>query len=227
MNNMMKLLKTRWICILLFTNRQTIKFKLESNKYSNQSQVFDDLFLIYENCKYYNQSGSIISKQACYLEKLCNSLRITIDSEFQKRKKTITPQQNNQAFDYRLKKKPSDEQQKLKFCQAIKNLDNDKLMKIINYLAEHQPDALSNQDNHLIGIVVNKLIYDNIQQIYINIIQSEYLKLLTLSEYPLIVFKITKIFCINNSLFNHKAISRKINILKDLILNKSFMMQRD
>ena len=38
-----------------------------------------------------------------------------------------------------------------------------------------------------------------------------------------IIFKITNIFCINNSLFNHKAISRKINILKDLILNKSFM----
>ncbi|CAD8180971.1 unnamed protein product [Paramecium pentaurelia] len=139
----------------------TIKKKLESNKYINHNEFFKDLDLVWKNCQTYNQKGSIISKQSIYLEQQCKSLQKVIEDDFNLGKKKKRQNQERlpiqqQSFDFRQKNKPSNEASRLKFCHQIKNLEQEQLIKIVNYLAEFQPECLSREEDKLV-IDVKKL----------------------------------------------------------------------
>ncbi|CAK59036.1 unnamed protein product (macronuclear) [Paramecium tetraurelia] len=139
----------------------TIKKKLESNKYLNHTEFFKDLDLVWKNCQLYNQKGSIIFKQSMYLEQQCKSLQKVIEDDFnlgkkKKRQNQERPPIQQQSFDFRQKNKPSNEASRLKFCHSIKNLEQEQLIKIVNYLAEFQPECLSREEDKLV-IDVKKL----------------------------------------------------------------------
>ena len=52
----------------------TVQIKLKQKNYESASEVFEDVQLIWDNCKRYNIEGSDIYKQADHMENITDEL---------------------------------------------------------------------------------------------------------------------------------------------------------
>lgn len=71
----------------------TIKKKLKAEHYNSLQEFFNDVNLIWSNCKLYNQEGSEIYLIAVAMEKHCKKLvdKLFKEKEKEKEKKKVTP----------------------------------------------------------------------------------------------------------------------------------------
>jgi hypothetical protein len=93
-----------------------IKSSLEDNKYSNTNELFEDIRLIWENCKAFNEKTSLIYHTALYFEKLMELIEKDFHNSFIKVEDThvrynkdlyienINERKDDTTSDYTLKK---------------------------------------------------------------------------------------------------------------------------
>lgn len=136
----------------------TIKKKINSKKYINNIEVLQDMNLIWENCKLYNQAGSDIYQTATYMEKLSKKL---IEKYLEKKK--------NEKV---VKKEESDTNSLLPYtdrallCERIRIISNEGLASLVRLIEKVMPEAVNNiSDPGKIEInltIIDRKLYDEI-----------------------------------------------------------------
>ena len=122
----------------------TCKNKLLNGEYKIFQELMDDLKLIWENCRLYNQVGSPIVKQANSLDKKMKSL---IDKSFKNAKPKIENKSDN-------KLSLAD---KNKLIDLIKQQSNESLTQIVKIILKACPEGIEDIDNDKLQIKVDFL----------------------------------------------------------------------
>ena len=120
------------------------KFNLETMLFQ---EFIDDVNLIWENCRTYNQNGSLIVKKANALDK---KMRTLIDKQFKNAKaKVESTKSNNQlsAAD------------KSKLIDIIRQQSNEGLTQIVKIILKACPEGIEDIDNDKLQIKVDFLTY--------------------------------------------------------------------
>ena len=77
----------------------TIRKKIKQEKYSTIEEVIEDIVLIWDNCRAYNQSGSVISKQAIVasansmqskFKSICEELGVVLNNPEKRERNSVT-----------------------------------------------------------------------------------------------------------------------------------------
>ena len=126
----------------------TCKNKLLDGEYKIFQEFMDDLSLIWENCRLYNQAGSAIVKQANTLDK---RMRTLIDKSF----KNVKPKIDNSN-------KSTNQlslEDKNKLIDLIKTQSNEGLTQIVRIILKACPDGIEDIDNDKLQIKIDFLTY--------------------------------------------------------------------
>ena len=125
----------------------TCKKKLLNGDYKIFQDFIDDVNLIWENCRLYNQAGSPIVKKANLLDK---KIRALIDKQF-KNLKAKAEQENslNQLTTA----------DRLKLSDMIKKQSNEGLTQIVKIILKSCPDGIEDIDNDKLQIKIDFLTY--------------------------------------------------------------------
>ncbi|EAR85029.1 bromodomain protein (macronuclear) [Tetrahymena thermophila SB210] len=75
----------------------TIEQNLKAKKYKQPKDFFDDIFLVWNNCKMYNQDGSNIYQQALNMEKATNAAKYAFEQSLKKLNQTQAQATQNQS----------------------------------------------------------------------------------------------------------------------------------
>ncbi|TFJ88324.1 hypothetical protein NSK_000673 [Nannochloropsis salina CCMP1776] len=119
----------------------TIKGRLESGHYTKHAQVAEDVRLVWNNCKTYNQEGS-------YLYKIADKLAGKFEEKYSKIKteEPDGPEDENQ---------PPSLEDKRQFRENMYRITSDQLGEIVQTLEQQCPEAIAkvgNQDEIEINI---------------------------------------------------------------------------
>ena len=125
----------------------TCKKKLLNGEYKLFQDFMDDVNLIWENCRLYNQSKSSIVKMANALDKKMHSL---MDKQF-KNLKAKAEQENSQN--------QLTEADRLKLADMIKKQSNEGLTQIVKIILKSCPDGIEDIDNDKLQIKIDFLTY--------------------------------------------------------------------
>ena len=125
----------------------TCKKKLLNGEYKLFQDFMDDMNLIWENCRLYNQSKSSIVKMANALDKKMHSL---MDKQF-KNLKAKAEQENSQN--------QLTEADRLKLADMIKKQSNEGLTQIVKIILKSCPDGIEDIDNDKLQIKIDFLTY--------------------------------------------------------------------
>ena len=123
----------------------TCKNKLLNGEYKIFQEFIDDVNLIWENCRTYNQNGSLIVKKANALDK---KMRTLIDKQFKNAKaKVESTKSNNQlsAAD------------KSKLIDIIRQQSNEGLTQIVKIILKNCPEGIEDIDNDKLQIKIDFL----------------------------------------------------------------------
>ena len=125
----------------------TCKKKLLNGDYKIFQDFIDDVNLIWENCRLYNQAASPIVKKANLLDK---KIRALIDKQF-KNLKAKAEQENslNQLTTA----------DRLKLSDMIKKQSNEGLTQIVKIILKSCPDGIEDIDNDKLQIKIDFLTY--------------------------------------------------------------------
>ena len=125
----------------------TCKKKLLNGEYKIFQDFMDDVNLIWENCRLYNQAGSSIVKMADALDKKMHSL---MHKQF-KNLKAKAEQENSQN--------QLTEADRLKLADMIKKQSNEGLTQIVKIILKSCPDGIEDIDNDKLQIKIDFLTY--------------------------------------------------------------------
>ena len=125
----------------------TCKKKLLNGEYKIFQDFMDDVNLIWENCRLYNQAGSSIVKMADALDKKMHSL---MHKQF-KNLKAKAEQENIQN--------QLTEADRLKLADMIKKQSNEGLTQIVKIILKSCPDGIEDIDNDKLQIKIDFLTY--------------------------------------------------------------------
>ena len=125
----------------------TCKKKLLNGEYKLFQDFMDDVNLIWENCRLYNQAGSSIVKMADALDKKMHSL---MNKQF-KNLKAKAEQENSQN--------QLTEADRLKLADMIKKQSNEGLTQIVKIILKSCPDGIEDIDNDKLQIKIDFLTY--------------------------------------------------------------------
>ena len=125
----------------------TCKKKLLNGEYKLFQDFMDDVNLIWENCRLYNQAGSSIVKMADALDKKMHSL---MHKQF-KNLKAKAEHENSQN--------QLTEADRLKLADMIKKQSNEGLTQIVKIILKSCPDGIEDIDNDKLQIKIDFLTY--------------------------------------------------------------------
>lgn len=129
----------------------TVKKNLKNSKFNGIEDVFEDLMLIWDNCRTYNMSDSPVYHHADSMErhmiKYCNMHGITV--EVPAKRSREEPSSND------------DYQQRLDFSEALKKLSPKKNAEIVEYIQKSCPNAISQLSDNRIQLKINALDADS------------------------------------------------------------------
>jgi len=144
----------------------SVKKKLKAGKYKTVNDFLEDIQLIWDNCKLYNQEGSQIYKQAFKLEKVQKKLIKKYLPQYQKSQRP-KPDFNNNNEEAKYPHEGGNDaanqihrvlfNQKVKFSQKIKKLSQDQLVKVIQIIQDGCPLSLREVTKDKINIKVDDL----------------------------------------------------------------------
>jgi len=160
----------------------TVKKKLKGNKYKNMNDVLEDIQQTWNNCKLYNQEGSLIYKHAQKLEKATKKLvkkylpnvRSSQNagvSSVQKHKPEHpknTPQEESKMGDSVGGDHESGKlhfNQKVKFSQKVKKLTQEQLVKVVQIILDGNSGALKEIGRDKMQIKVDDLNAETFQRV--------------------------------------------------------------
>lgn len=122
----------------------TVKKNLKNSRYTSNEELFEDLMLIWDNCRTYNMSDSPVYHHADSMErhmiKYCNMNGITIEIPAK-----------------RTRSEPSsaDYQTRLDFSENMKKMPPRKLAEIVEIIRKNNPSAIHNISDDRLQIKIN------------------------------------------------------------------------
>ena len=126
----------------------TCKNKLLNGEYKIFQEFIDDANLIWENCRIYNQAGSLIVKKANSLDRKMSQL---IDKAFKNLKpKTDTEKSQNQLTIA----------DRTILADMIKQLSNEGLTQVVKIILKNCPEGIEDIDNDKLQIKIDFLNYN-------------------------------------------------------------------
>ena len=125
----------------------TCKKKLLNGEYKLFQDFMDDMNLIWENCRLYNQAGSSIVKMADALDKKMHSL-------MHKQFKNLKAKAEQESSQNQLT-----EADRLKLADMIKKQSNEGLTQIVKIILKSCPDGIEDIDNDKLQIKIDFLTY--------------------------------------------------------------------
>ena len=131
----------------------TCKNNLLNGKYKIFQEFMDDLHLIWENCRTYNQQKSEIVKCGNACEK---KLRVLIEKKFKNVKHEVKEQKDDQLLS---------NEDKTELVNKIKEQPNDDLTKIVKIILKNCPDGIEDIDSEKLQIKVDFLRYKDLKMI--------------------------------------------------------------
>jgi len=137
----------------------TIRKNIKSNKYPSVKSFLDDLYLIWSNCKHYNQEDSVIYGQADRMEKLSKKILSNVyrkksrkkSGNYLHRTNQKEPRSNeNELFNMSQKNEMINEgeseersfKDKIKICQIIKKLTQEQLVEVVRIIQKNDIKAI-------------------------------------------------------------------------------------
>ena len=124
----------------------TVKKNLKNSRYSSSEELFEDLMLIWDNCRTYNMSDSPVYHHADSMErhmvKYCHMHGIPIELP------TKRARSEPSASDY---------QQRLDFAESLKKLHPKKNLEIVETIQKMNPTAIHVISEGRLQIKVNAL----------------------------------------------------------------------
>ena len=126
----------------------TCKNKLLNGEYKIFQEFIDDANLIWENCRLYNQAGSLIVKKANTLEK---KMRQLIDKQFKNMKSKVENDKSQNQLSIA---------DKSKLIDIIKELSNEGLTQVVKIILKACPEGIEDIDNDKLQIKVDFLTYN-------------------------------------------------------------------
>ena len=123
----------------------TCKEKLLNGEYKIIQEFIDDINLIWENCRTYNQAGSAIVKMANTLDRKMHGL---IDKQFKNYKAKDEQEKNKNQLSTN---------DKLVLTDMIKQLSNEGLTQIVKIILKSCPDGIEDIDNDKLQIKIDFL----------------------------------------------------------------------
>lgn len=145
----------------------TVKKKVKAGKYQETKDALADVQLIWENCRTYNMSDSVrptqaIAKQADIMEKhtkrLCSKLKI--DYEIPKSRK-----RNREDADL-LRTGEIKFEEKVEFCEKVKQATFETLSKLVKRVQETCPQAAESLDEDKVQIKVDLLDRETFNELF-------------------------------------------------------------
>ena len=127
----------------------TCKEKLLNGEYKIIQEFIDDINLIWENCRTYNQAGSAIVKMANTLDRKMHGL---IDKQFKNYKAKDEQEKNKNQLSMN---------DKLVLTDMIKQLSNECLTQIVKIILKNCPDRIEDIDNDKLQIKIDFLTYND------------------------------------------------------------------
>lgn len=136
----------------------TLRRNVKNNKYKNYDQFFEDLNLIWTNCKIYNLEGSEIYAKADRMEKAAkrilsnlskkkiskrknsNFLHRTNRKQIKKEEPLVNLNQKNDNRDQIDEEKSFKD--KIKICQILKKLNQEQLIEVIKIIERNNRNAI-------------------------------------------------------------------------------------
>ena len=126
----------------------TCKNKLLNGEYKIFQEFIDDANLIWENCRIYNQAGSLIVKKANSLDRKMSQL---IDKAFKNLKpKADTEKSQNQLTIA----------DRTILADMIKQLSNEGLTQVVKIILKNCPEGIEDIDNDKLQIKIDFLNYN-------------------------------------------------------------------
>ena len=124
----------------------SVKKKLVNSKYQFVEEALDDIQLVWDNCKIYNQAGSWIHTIADKLDKMCKkmiknylpNIQLPLPGIQSGRPETMQP---IEALEEPVETDEVTYQEKLRFSQRIKNLSQEELGSVVDMIRSLCPDA--------------------------------------------------------------------------------------
>ena len=138
----------------------TVKKNLLEHKYSNFKEFFDDINLIWNNCRTYNLPGSEIVKMANHCEKIFNKNLDKIFKNYNKMKK-INKSENEKLT-------PGE---KVKLGEIIRQQTNETLQQIVKLLLKEAPKSIDDSDSEKFQIKLDSIEY-KVYDMIIKIIEN-------------------------------------------------------
>ena len=124
----------------------TVKKNLKNSRYSSNEEVFEDLMLIWDNCRTYNMSDSPVYHHADsmerYMTKYCHMHGITVE--------VPTKRSRNEPA-------TNDYQLRLEFPETMKKLPPKTLADIVEVIQKSCPSAINNLSDVRLQIKINAL----------------------------------------------------------------------
>lgn len=130
----------------------TVKKNLKNSKYSSVEEIFEDLTLIWDNCRTYNMSDSPVYHHADIMErymiKYCNMHAINIEMPNKRNRPDVIH---------------SDLQARIDFRDNLKKLHPRKIGQIVEVLMKSCPDVIYTLDGGRIQLKINLIDPDTFQ----------------------------------------------------------------
>ena len=123
----------------------TCKNKLLNGEYKIFQEFIDDVNLIWENCRTYNQNGSLIVKKANALDK---KMRTLIDKQFKNAKAKVESTKSNNQLSAA---------EKSKLIDIIRQQSNEGLTQIVKIILKNCPEGIEDIDNDKLQIKIDFL----------------------------------------------------------------------
>jgi Bromodomain/Bromodomain extra-terminal - transcription regulation len=124
----------------------TVKKNLKNSRYNSTEEVFEDLMLIWDNCRTYNMSDFPVYHHADSMErhmiKYCNMHGITMEIPAKRLRSDVVI---------------SDYQQRLDFSENLKKLLPKKIAEIVEIIQKSSPAAITNLSEGKLQIKINAL----------------------------------------------------------------------
>ena len=125
----------------------TCRNKLLNGQYKIFQEFIDDVNLIWENCRLYNQAGSAIVKKANALDK---KMRTLIDKHFKHLKQKVEKEKSDSQLSVA---------DRLKLTDMIKQQSNEGLTQIVKIILKSCPDGIEDIDSEKLQIKIDFLTY--------------------------------------------------------------------
>ena len=143
----------------------TIRKRTKQHIYKSLHEFISDVQLVWENCKTYNDKGSVILTQEIYMQaeflekqtkRYCSKLRIPLPhaTKNSKHESSILEDLKNVTFE-----------EKWRITEAVRKLSQSALEKIVDIVTQKSPEAVENLDTEKIKIKLDSVSRETFNQL--------------------------------------------------------------